>query len=424
MTDVTTPWTDPPAVSRARQWAETLLLTVAAPVAGLWLRPADPFFVEAPFCWAALGPVVAGLRYGWAFSLAGVGALFIAVLASGAALPPALGLGVVVLAMVAGEFGDRSTRAIGRTMRRARQAHERAGAFVRAYHELKASHAALQSRMSAAGPSLRDAIEALRLRAEAGPPSADALLALFAEFGEVRLASFHPVTRTGTLATATAWLGPPDGAVDVDPLLMRALRTRSVAALDDPAAAGPGLVAAVPLVCLDGQVLAVVGVRDVPFLSLRRETLQLWAVLGGRMADVLTAGDAEHSRPSFFEAMTRGIADVRDLGLPAQVLVCRTPARHAGALDTWRLQRRQTDAALLASDSSGDVRLFVLLPLTDVAGAEAFAARAQAIAGDAPVSVVARPLLPDDEPDRVWNELNEVVHAPDALDLRRVGHVR
>ena len=50
-------------------WAamETVLITAALPIFGLWLRPTDPFFLHADFPWLVLAPLLPALRYGFVY---------------------------------------------------------------------------------------------------------------------------------------------------------------------------------------------------------------------------------------------------------------------------------------------------------------------------------------------------------------------
>jgi hypothetical protein len=56
------------------------------------------------------------------------------------------------------------------------------------------------------------------------------------------------------------------------------------------AGSAAAVLAAVPLVDARGRTHAVVAIRDVPFASLHPETLELFAVLGGRVGDCIALG--------------------------------------------------------------------------------------------------------------------------------------
>ena len=51
---------------------------------------------------------------------------------------------------------------------------------------------------------------------------------------------------------------------------------------------GDGVLVAVPLIDLSCRARAVVAVRDMPFIALHAETLELLAVIGGRLGDAIS----------------------------------------------------------------------------------------------------------------------------------------
>ena len=52
------------------RWLETAIITLAPILLSLWLRPDDPLFLRSDFPWLSLGPLVVGLRYGFAHGFA------------------------------------------------------------------------------------------------------------------------------------------------------------------------------------------------------------------------------------------------------------------------------------------------------------------------------------------------------------------
>src|SRR6185436_68218 len=93
------------------RWLECLAITALPPLAGIWLRPADPLFTGAAFPWPVLAPLLLGLRHGFALGLSSgllLGLMLLAChrLALTAAPPGTLALGLLLVGLLAGEFAD------------------------------------------------------------------------------------------------------------------------------------------------------------------------------------------------------------------------------------------------------------------------------------------------------------------------------
>ncbi|MEL6188806.1 MAG: GAF domain-containing protein, partial [Myxococcota bacterium] len=281
------------------RWLETGILTVGPVAVGLLLRPSDPLFVQSDFPWLALAPLMVGLRYGFAHGFAG--ALFIALaLALGhrldldgvEKLPGARIVGTLVVGMLAGEFSDRWVRRLQRLRVVGRYRQQRLEEFSRAYHLLKVSHDRLEERMAGNVSSLRGALLTLRRTLSEGRATelrdvGDAIMDLFAEHGWVQVAGLHEVTPRGEFQPEpVAELGAA-GRVGADlPLLSRVLETRALVTVRElPESSGP--LACVPLEDVDGQLLGIVVIHEMPFVAFTEEHLHLLVVLGGHCADIL-----------------------------------------------------------------------------------------------------------------------------------------
>ena len=102
-------------------WLETLLLTFIVVAASFLTSEDDPFRLREGFPWPVLAPLLAGLRYGFAYSFASA-LLTLAVLGvainqewqTASEFPLSWSIGILLIAMVAGEFRDMWGRRLHR----------------------------------------------------------------------------------------------------------------------------------------------------------------------------------------------------------------------------------------------------------------------------------------------------------------------
>jgi hypothetical protein len=147
-------------------WLETAAICIAAVVLGLVVSPDDPFFTrQGSFPWTLLAPLLIGLRYG--FLQAFVAALlliianYILVLFFEQAqwqFSTAASLGMLLSAMLTGEFRDIWERRINRLGMSNEYRQARLEEFTRNYHVLKLSHDQLEQESAGQTRSLRSAL--------------------------------------------------------------------------------------------------------------------------------------------------------------------------------------------------------------------------------------------------------------------------
>lgn len=408
------------------RWVETGILTVGPVMAGVLMRPTDPLFVQSDFPWLALAPLMVGLRYGFAHGFAS--ALFIA-LALGLghrlswtgieSLPGARIVGTLVVGMLAGEFSDRWVRRLQRLRVVGRYRQQRLEEFSRAYHLLKVSHDRLEERMAGNVSSLRGALLTLRRTLSDGKSKdlrdvGDAIMDLFAEHGWVQVAGLHEVSARGELQPEpVAELGAA-GRIRADlPLLERVQKTRALVTVRElPESSGP--LAGVPLENVDGQLLGIVVIHEMPFVAFTEEHLHLLVVLGGHCADILLAAiqarDVEDpAEQDFLLRLRRSHEDLRRFGISSALTVVRLQpgAVRLGADRLIEGTKRGLDQDWRRPHASGSVFIFLLMPLTDAQGIDGYERRIDLMVrerfADAleeeDVVVLGRPLLRDQSPE-------------------------
>ncbi len=330
---------NPEAPSASGRLAEALVITAALPAAGYALQTADPFLLEASFPWLVFAPLLVGIQHGLSLGILSAVLLFLGALihsdlglwlgtaaaGSGAlgessllALAP-WGTGCLLAAIVAGHFRDRwldgSTAItaehaeLTRRLRRTDSAHA----------VLRLSHSRLEERVAAQTWSLdscmRDAAEeldSLTSFADLGRVVLDVL----ASQAMVQSASlFVPATRTARAAGAGGealsagrgnWLGVRRSTTlsrapivmlgnepsprSTHPLVKSAWATRRLQAVTgapEDAGLDPSVLAAVPLLTSQGQLLGVIAIHDMPFLAFQSDNLSTLARLTTHLADLI-----------------------------------------------------------------------------------------------------------------------------------------
>ncbi|HEY2517696.1 MAG TPA: GAF domain-containing protein [Polyangiaceae bacterium] len=374
----------------ATMWIETLVLTLALPAVGWFFRRSDPFFLRAGFPWIALGPILAALRYGFAPGLLG-GVSLAFLLALGRRLhrldlpefPAEVVLGTVGVAMVCGQFSNVWRRRVSSLDTEHAFLRQHFEAFSRAHRLLEFSHERLESRLGSGAHTLREALQALKRDFE-GPhvkaelaSVASRLVDLFGVFGMIEVASLHAATEAGMVAQPLAVLGSPPAVAADDGLVLTAIETRKLAfvrgGVESEASQRPSnLLAAVPLVDVDGATHGVLAVHAMPFLAFHDKNLHLLAALAGHMADVLTlgtdAGDVTPTRRDEFERRLRRAGEDAGEGVGCTVVridVQRGSPATALIDDLFTKELRELDYPLVVRPPDADPAIFVLLPLTD-----------------------------------------------------------
>lgn len=374
-------------------WLETAALPVALVAAGVILDGRDPFLLRRGFSWLAFAPLLAALRYGSIQGLAcgAIQALALAVAWRWGGVPvpgsaPETVLGWLATGLVAGAFADGWSRRGGRLEVLADQRRLRLDGLARAYHALEASYQRLRRGAPGRPPCLREALDAFRGDLADLPDrnplgaAGDRILALFSAHAFVRSATLHPVERDGHPGPALARLGTGGDPAD-DPLVRGAARLGEVLSVRDQPE-GSLVLAAVPLVDVEGQVHAVVAIRDLPFVTLHDETLQLLALLGGHVGDAISQAlvPALRSR-RFFRSVSRAMADARRHGVPASLVVLSVKGARGDPASARRQatriasMRRTSDDALILLDGQANPVVAILLKMADADGLQAYGTR-------------------------------------------------
>ena len=283
--------------------AECVLLTIIAVGLGLRFSPHDPLLQNSDFPWMGLLPLLCGLQHGFVAALLSASVLAVAILMPQVATVdagPTWLLGCFAMGLVAGQFRDRFAERLGRAEREARQRGAMLASIQRQFELLQHSHEELRAFHAGAHLSLQEATDAVvaHIRAAASAPEAVAhVLELFAVHGRVDGCSLFLVRDGALLDDPSGKLGnAPDGLAD-DDIIQLALRERRLVSIDRgerPAVDDYPVLAAIPLVMPDGEVLAVLAIHDMPLVAFEPQHLRRLLTMAGCLAEPLyrrVAGD-------------------------------------------------------------------------------------------------------------------------------------
>ncbi|TDQ50422.1 PelD-like GGDEF domain-containing protein [Permianibacter aggregans] len=371
-------------VSPWRSWVETFVLTAVAVVVSYVTGPQDPFRLTQGFPWPMLGPLLAGLRYGFAHGfvsallvLAALGVAINQQLQIAEEFPLPWAIGVVVVAMVAGEFRDVWERRLRRLAGTNQYRAERLEEFTRSYQLLRLSHDRLEQTVANSGLSLREGILRLQstLHAIDGltPESLQKLLALLVEYGSLERAAIYPIKNNRlALDTPLATYGAEFTLETDDPIVRAALDNGELAAVNmisAPVAEQSGLLLALPMVDAAGEIHAMLVVKSMPFFAFHESSLKLLAVLAAHGIDHLLYGSATTSVARFIKAFDRVRRDQKVFKQPAMLI--KFSGEHepvSKAFETIKAHIRALDMVCITRENN-HVVVWLLLPLTDTLGA-------------------------------------------------------
>lgn len=288
---------------RRSPWLETLGLSLLAPLGAAGLAPDDPMLLGAAFPWLALVPLLVGAQHG-----ALAAAVSTALLGGIGLLHGELGVGVnaeqlaafvggcLATGLIAGGFRDRAAARLTQLGSAASEGARRVARLGREQALLELSHRKLEERLLARSWSLASAFEDAR-RAIAGSSSlatlGDVVLNVLANHALVQSASLASATESDggrvLLEPRTSLNGPARPNLQ-HPLVRRAIETGRVVAVDTESAletTDASVLAAAPLCTVDGRLLGVVLIHDMPFMAFQAENLKNLATLTAMLADVL-----------------------------------------------------------------------------------------------------------------------------------------
>ncbi len=296
-----------PAASGWRAVGETLLVMVVALAVGHLVVPGNPLLFGTDFPWVWLLPLVIALRYGtlmgaWATALLlGGWYIFYGSGATPQPFPSHFFLGGLLFVLVAGQFGDVWGARLARASHVNGYLGDRLAALTKNHFLLRLSHDRLENDLLSRPTTLRDTLTQLRRvalsdRNTSTPlPGAEAFLKLAAQACQLETAALYAVVDDQVIVEPLVTQG---GAMTLDlkdPLVVHCLETRTLSHVRVPElrhVSGTRYLAVAPVLSGENELIGMVAVEQMPFLSVSHENLQFLMVLLGYYADGIRHADA------------------------------------------------------------------------------------------------------------------------------------
>ncbi|NTV50357.1 MAG: hypothetical protein HGB32_08860 [Geobacteraceae bacterium] len=279
---------------RTEKWLETLVITGIILAGGYFLNRSDPFFIKADFQWVLFAPLLIALRYGISpgmVSMAIICLLYLSLFRMGlltGEFPTIFMLGGILMTMVCGQFSSVWSTRLRRSDQLSRHASERFEQLSRSYFMVRLSHDRLEQNLISRPVTLRDALVDLRglLASHGGvldQETGSAMISILVHYCSLESAAIYLMENNGKIQEKPVAVCGSGADLKADDLLLRsAIETGNASyqsinrlAQDEKS---PYLVAA-PLRTSSGITKGILLVSEMPFLALKRETLQIMGVL-------------------------------------------------------------------------------------------------------------------------------------------------
>lgn len=274
---------------------EVIIGMVAVMGAGFLIRPGDPLLLGLDFPWVWVVATVFALRYGALLGvLAGLciaagWAVFYSQ-ADGALFPSMFFVGGLVVVIISGHFCDVWAYRAHRLQSINDYLSDRLVAITNNHYLLRISHDRLEKDLLSKPSTLRDAVGYLRKLSASNPkneplPNAQIMLEFAALSCQIDVASIFLATHAQLTTQPIAWVGEHFELNVNDALLRECVEKNALAHLHHIDANESDYLACVPIIASSGQLKGVLVVRNMPFLSLSFDNLQLLLVLLNYYAD-------------------------------------------------------------------------------------------------------------------------------------------
>ncbi|OUS32579.1 hypothetical protein A9Q99_00475 [Gammaproteobacteria bacterium 45_16_T64] len=379
-------------------WLELSLITSLGLLIGYWVRPDDPFFLNQPFTWTMLPPMLVALRYGFFYGFIS-GMLLVA--AVGVAyrvnwvpldeFPYTYAIGIMFVVMLTGEFRDHWQKNLDQLNVTNTHRQLRLDEFTRSHHLLKVSHDRLEQQLAGSGQSLREAIRSIHrmiILDEEGlsPQTAKSILNILVEYGSLQICAIAVIDHGVIQSKPIAHVGFTEDIPVDDPLLIKSFQTNTLISMgqdisEDTDQQSSSLLVCIPISDCTGFQWAMLVVEKMSFFALQDKTLRLLAIIAGHTGDLLNFKkisphtDAEPVQ-QFYLNLERSLLDKTGFDVPAIIVMFAVHDSYIGeqVINVIKRMRRGLDL-VVEEKSENRIYLCLLLPLTDKFGYEGYRLR-------------------------------------------------
>lgn len=381
---------------------EAITIAILLPLIGYVIDPLDPFFIGYQFPWLIIAPLLVSLRYGFIYG-AVTASLSIGIVSTGFYLewsqvpvfPKEVIVGMVLVTMISTEFHELWNRKIKLLEDKYNHLKIRTDKFSYTYQLIKASHYQLEQHLVNQTKSLRLALIDLEKQIESlekknGEPLvgiSEGILKVFCNYTNVRVAAIYAITeQQKIIPEPVAYLGRTITASSSDQLIEKALRNGCVASIsidtEDDVMTATEAIAVIPLIDVYRKIWGVVVVYEIPLFALQENTMDLFAVLGGKIGDLIKRRTEHHNnkdRKSFERKLSRIINEINQLNESAVVIAIsvNSEALKNKLFTKFQNELRGADEMWVFGESGNRQFFLILLPYTSKAGASMFLNRTE-----------------------------------------------
>lgn len=393
-----------PVSTRPIAVLEVIVVMAVVLVAASLVGGSDPLGISRPFPWIWLFPLVLALRYGTLLGMVSVvmmvaGWYGLYPVHTSEAFPVPFFIGGAIQTLVGGHFGDTWGMRSARARALNEYLNDRLVSLTNSHYLLHLSHERLEKDLLTRPATLRDSITRLRqttitapaaAQAERGGlPNAGDFLEFAAQVCQLEIAAIVPAVKGSLVASGdlAARVGEPFAIDTSDPLVRHCLETRSLAHLtnvEGAAESNTQYVACAPMSTSEGDLLGVLVVKRMPFLSLNHDNLQFLLVLLGYYADGVDHAGAAHGilqevpnvPYEFAVDMGRLERLQRDARIESSIVALVFPRDEEGDSLLEHINRRRRSLDLTWSLQTPTHSIFLnLMPATDPAGVDGYLSR-------------------------------------------------
>ncbi len=377
-----------------KAWIETIVITLAIPGIGFLINKADPFFLSSPFPWLIFSPLLLCLQYGLTYGLTSAG-FYIFLLSIGSYMqwtfipsyPSVMIVGLLLITFISGEFYDIWQRRQKTLEQDYQYLKIRNDEFTRIYQALKASHSHLEQQLSSQTKSLRTSMLLLEKQIysiqqkpghildDIGKP----ILEIFSEHTNIYAASIFSVDNQKLLSLSMVdHMGNFSDIQHSNPLIQQALNSRQVASVQNHSEETGAALVAIPLVDVFDVIWGLVVVTEMPFFALHSSTLDLLAVIGGRLGDLLKKRSelqlSDNGWKDFELTLRRILLEIKQLKYSAAIIVCKFTSQTLSHHFIPKLlsDSRGLDKTWVFENQFAQQIVIQLLPFTDLQGIDSF----------------------------------------------------